>query len=246
MPVETIKCRECGSSDVLELKGGSYECQHCDSVFKVVSPNVAAGGCEIDACGVLAIGRCRSCGRAFCTTHGRGDSCAPCYEELAAKEGAKAAKAAAKALENKKRAEDARTLEAERRSVHWAEGRRLAPLFLAAMDTAGRPGAEKVYGLRIGSLPWSRLRERVCFEGWIVFTEEKVVSEEPKRVSIEHSMLTTDGNWQAVFRHGDGRLWEHGFIGADYRWGDAGDALLTIAAEHGVSLRDDAKQHVAD
>ena len=34
MPIETVKCQECGSADVTELKTGSYVCQHCESVFK--------------------------------------------------------------------------------------------------------------------------------------------------------------------------------------------------------------------
>jgi uncharacterized Zn finger protein (UPF0148 family) len=234
MALETVtnSCPECGSGKFTESKPGSYVCAYCGVTR--LAPAGTAVGCEID-CGVPAIGRCRSCGRAFCTTHGRGDSCAPCYDELAAKKDANAAKKDAKALETKMRAEEARTLEAERRSARWAQGRRLAPLFLTAMDTAGRPGAEKVYGFRQGPWPWSRLRRVVTFEGWIVFTEEKV-----------HSMLTMNGVWQAALRLGDGRLWQDHFIGAEYRWGDAGDALLTIAAEHGVSLPDDATQHVAD
>jgi DNA-directed RNA polymerase subunit RPC12/RpoP len=42
MPIETIKCQECGSADVTEFKPGSYVCSHCESVFKVVS-TVGAG-----------------------------------------------------------------------------------------------------------------------------------------------------------------------------------------------------------
>lgn len=69
MPVETIKCQECGSADVTEFKAGSYVCGHCGAVFKHVAPAGVAVGCQIEGCGVLAIGRCRVCKRAFCGTH---------------------------------------------------------------------------------------------------------------------------------------------------------------------------------
>lgn len=72
MPIETIKCQECGSAEVTEFKSGSYVCGHCETTFKHVNPAAASGGaagCEIDACGVAAIGRCSTCGRAFCGTH---------------------------------------------------------------------------------------------------------------------------------------------------------------------------------
>jgi hypothetical protein len=69
VPVETIKCQECGSADVTEFKPGSYVCAHCEAIFKHVDPVAASGGCEIDGCGVPAIGRCSSCKRRFCGTH---------------------------------------------------------------------------------------------------------------------------------------------------------------------------------
>ena len=70
MPVETIKCRECGSPEVTEFKSGSYVCGHCEAVFKYVRPAGAVVGCEIDGCGVPPVGRCEECGRALCATHG--------------------------------------------------------------------------------------------------------------------------------------------------------------------------------
>ena len=69
MPVETIKCRECGSADVTEFKPGSYVCGHCEAIFKHITPAHIAGGCQIDDCGVPAVGRCSSCNRRFCGTH---------------------------------------------------------------------------------------------------------------------------------------------------------------------------------
>jgi hypothetical protein len=75
MPFESLSCSRCGSGDVQEVKPETYFCNHCDNVFRYVRPGRAgaAGGCEIPAeglaCGVPAIGRCRSCQRAFCLTH---------------------------------------------------------------------------------------------------------------------------------------------------------------------------------
>jgi hypothetical protein len=75
MPFESLSCPRCGSGDAQEVKPETYFCNHCDNVFKYVRPSRAgsAGGCEVSAerlpCGIPAIGRCRSCQRAFCLTH---------------------------------------------------------------------------------------------------------------------------------------------------------------------------------
>lgn len=76
MPFEELSCQRCGSGDIQEVKPETYFCNHCESVFKYVSPSragAASGGCEVLAegrpCGVPAIGRCRTCQRAFCRTH---------------------------------------------------------------------------------------------------------------------------------------------------------------------------------
>jgi len=120
MPIETIKCQECGSADVTEFKAGSYVCGHCEAIFKHVVPAAAGGGCEIDGCGVPAVGRCSSCSRRFCATHqahytverwvdGKmidvlstatyNDRCSPCHGDQLARERARkqAAKARARA-----------------------------------------------------------------------------------------------------------------------------------------------------
>jgi len=80
MPVEAISCPKCGSAEVTEFKAGSYVCAHCEATFKHVPPAGAAVVCEIDGCGVLAVGRCRSCRRAFCATHGADRNlCSACH-----------------------------------------------------------------------------------------------------------------------------------------------------------------------
>jgi hypothetical protein len=78
MPIETIKCQECGSADVTEFKPGSYVCGHCEAIFKHVQPAGLAVGCEVNGCGVLAVGRCRTCGCGYCPSHKRGDECCTC------------------------------------------------------------------------------------------------------------------------------------------------------------------------
>lgn len=84
MPVEAIQCKSCGSSDVTEFKPGSYVCGHCEAVFKHIRPagSGSAVGCEIDDCGVTSVGRCSTCGRAFCRSHqARVDFCSACQAE---------------------------------------------------------------------------------------------------------------------------------------------------------------------
>jgi hypothetical protein len=75
MPFESLSCPRCGSGSLQEVKPETYFCNHCDNVFKHVSPSRAGstGGCELPEegrpCGVPAIGHCRTCHRAFCLTH---------------------------------------------------------------------------------------------------------------------------------------------------------------------------------
>jgi hypothetical protein len=67
MPVETIKCQECGSADVTEFKPGTYICAHCESVFKVVDPSMPSH--TLCSCGTVVVGRCTDCGIAVCGHH---------------------------------------------------------------------------------------------------------------------------------------------------------------------------------
>lgn len=76
MSSESLSCLRCGSEDVQEVKPGTYFCNQCDNVFKYVSPHQAGstGGCELpvvgrSCCGIPAIGRCKTCSRAYCPTH---------------------------------------------------------------------------------------------------------------------------------------------------------------------------------
>ena len=67
MPIETIKCKECGSADVTEFKPGSYVCGHCEAVFKHVDPSRL--GLEQCQCGTYAVGRCAECNEPICGVH---------------------------------------------------------------------------------------------------------------------------------------------------------------------------------
>lgn len=72
MPIESIGCTGCGSSDVKEVKANTYFCNHCESVFKWVEPVGGAAGpvaCGVEDCGVLAVGRCGLCRIPFCDFH---------------------------------------------------------------------------------------------------------------------------------------------------------------------------------
>jgi hypothetical protein len=82
MPTETLICQQCGSADVQEVKPNTYFCNHCDAVFKHVTPSsTAVAGCEINGCGIAAIRRCSSCGLAFCASHQAGvDGCTACMQ----------------------------------------------------------------------------------------------------------------------------------------------------------------------
>lgn len=103
-----------------------------------------AATCEIGGCGVVAIGRCRSCGRAFCGSHqaeydgpfgvrlGASDLCRECVTAAA-----------------RRKAE----LAESERDREISENNRLTasllPRFLASMEEQGNPGTQKgVVGVR--------------------------------------------------------------------------------------------------
>lgn len=70
MVLEVIQCTKCGSTDVSEFKTDRYVCGHCKTTFKTPRQvNDNGGGCQIDDCGVPAIGRCQQCSQRFCRTH---------------------------------------------------------------------------------------------------------------------------------------------------------------------------------
>lgn len=65
MPLEAIACTGCGSTDVQEVKPGTYFCNHCETVFKHVDPsrlNVShtPGFCECGS-GQPVTAQCQVC-----------------------------------------------------------------------------------------------------------------------------------------------------------------------------------------
>ena len=66
MPVETIKCQECGSTEVTEYKAGSYVCSHCDAIFKHVDPAHVTVAPAFCTCGNRIAFRCNLCHSGLC------------------------------------------------------------------------------------------------------------------------------------------------------------------------------------
>ena len=66
MPIESIKCPDCGSSDVTKLRSGSYVCQHCESVFKVYDPQVVTIAPAFCGCGRVVEVQCQRCEAKIC------------------------------------------------------------------------------------------------------------------------------------------------------------------------------------
>lgn len=65
MTIETLKCRQCGSTDVVALDTGRYACRHCESIF---SHLIRAAGTsdEFCICGGAMTARCFLCGTGLC------------------------------------------------------------------------------------------------------------------------------------------------------------------------------------
>lgn len=68
MPLETIKCPDCGSPDVKEIKAGTFFCGHCESLFKHVDPSRLTVQAEFCQCGGAIAFQCRSCRTGICQT----------------------------------------------------------------------------------------------------------------------------------------------------------------------------------
>ncbi len=67
MPIETIKCQECGSADVTEFKPGSYVCTHCEATFKHVDPTHVTVAPAFCTCGNRIAFRCNHCHSGLCS-----------------------------------------------------------------------------------------------------------------------------------------------------------------------------------
>jgi hypothetical protein len=70
MPIESINCPQCGSTEVTEFKPDSYVCGHCEAIFKHVSPVRAAAPPEsCFLCDTDSVATCSSCSRRVCNKH---------------------------------------------------------------------------------------------------------------------------------------------------------------------------------
>jgi hypothetical protein len=68
MPLEALSCTKCGSSDVLEVKPGTFFCNYCETIFKYVSPNQVAVSYRPDfcSCGNQIQVQCNVCKTGMC------------------------------------------------------------------------------------------------------------------------------------------------------------------------------------
>jgi hypothetical protein len=64
MALQALSCTNCGSRDVIEVKPGTYFCNHCDTVFKYFASG--EGSFSVCACGIVAKARCPCCRAAIC------------------------------------------------------------------------------------------------------------------------------------------------------------------------------------
>jgi hypothetical protein len=69
--LEALRCTNCGSHGVDEVKAGTYFCQHCESVFKYVDPSRVTVTHEQSfcACGNAVEFQCYQCRTGICHQH---------------------------------------------------------------------------------------------------------------------------------------------------------------------------------
>lgn len=66
MPLESLTCSACGSTDVQEVKTGTYFCSHCETVFKYHNPSVLTSSTAFCPCGNAIKFQCNSCQSGMC------------------------------------------------------------------------------------------------------------------------------------------------------------------------------------
>jgi hypothetical protein len=71
MPVEQVRCENCGSGDVRRLAPDSYSCEHCQTNFHWVDPTkrTVVHESRVCECGNNAVARCVRCGEPLCRVH---------------------------------------------------------------------------------------------------------------------------------------------------------------------------------
>ena len=71
MPIEQVRCDNCGSGDVRQLAADAYECEHCHSRFHWVDPTkrTVVQRASVCRCGVVAVAYCARCEEPLCECH---------------------------------------------------------------------------------------------------------------------------------------------------------------------------------
>ena len=72
MPIEQVRCENCGSGDVCLLAAESYRCEHCQTNFRWVDPtkSTVVQKPSLCKCGRAVVGACWRCHTPLCGTCG--------------------------------------------------------------------------------------------------------------------------------------------------------------------------------
>jgi len=183
-----------------------------------------AAECEINDCGVLAIGRCAGCGRAMCASHQSQDyvdECSECYSARY-KAGADAFHEA-----NDRTARARQQVQAVARRLVEAgfppdcflrEGTRFKDRWFGGQKQV-RDRSADVYGWLVGEYTW-REREAGMYGG------DREKERQVRTYVTSHGGITREGTgW-----HSEGEL-----SGGGYPfWEEIASKMITIARQHGV------------
>jgi len=71
MPIEQVRCENCGSGDVRQLAADSYVCEHCQTNFRLVDPtkSTVVQKPSVCDCGLVATAFCVRCHKPLCEGH---------------------------------------------------------------------------------------------------------------------------------------------------------------------------------
>lgn len=239
MPLESLACPRCGSSDFQVVKSDTYFCNHCENVFKYVESDRPTGavGCESvvngQRCGVQAVGRCLTDGRAFCASHGTAGECSSCRldrdaelaSELARKRAEQQASDAASAAQKEKQAVQMKLV------LQALRDRGIRPDSIVYTRSKSPFRRNQVYGWSVGFFRW-----------WNYFTwgAGGYGGREMYRGTVE-TFITQDGE---LVPRGDpdeyreGGLWDHDPYCQDHDKAleAAAKKMLSVAQKYGIKV----------
>lgn len=162
MPLESLACPRCGSSDFQGVKSETYFCNHCENIFKYVESSRPSGAVSCESvvngqrCGVQAVGRCITDGKAFCASHGTAGECSSCRlarateleSELARKGAEQQAREAASAAQKEKQAAQIKLI------AQALRDRGIRPESIIYTRSKSLFRRDQVYGWSIGFFSW--------------------------------------------------------------------------------------------